>query len=189
MTRKTESTTHVMLDLETMGNGPDAAIVAIGAVAFDTHEQRIHDSYYSVVSLATSVREGGLIDASTVIWWMDQADEARHAITRGMAVDIIDALTNFTDWFDGLALDPETVPVWGNGAGFDNVILRRAYERAGHETPWSHWQDRCYRTAVKMMDPQRQLLSRSGTHHNALDDARTQAEHLLAMLQAQRAAA
>ncbi len=31
----TDKTFDIMLDLETMGTGPNAAIVAIGAVAFD----------------------------------------------------------------------------------------------------------------------------------------------------------
>jgi DNA polymerase III epsilon subunit-like protein len=36
-----ENEMDVMLDLETMGNGPDAAIVAIGAIEFDPAAERL----------------------------------------------------------------------------------------------------------------------------------------------------
>ena len=36
----------VMLDLETMGNGSNAAITAIGAVEFDTETNLIGDKFY-----------------------------------------------------------------------------------------------------------------------------------------------
>ena len=36
----------IMLDLETMGTGPNAAIVAIGAVAFDLQAGTIGDHWY-----------------------------------------------------------------------------------------------------------------------------------------------
>ena len=45
----------VMLDLETMGTGPDAAIVAIGAIAFDVHTRTIGPSFYIPVELRSSV--------------------------------------------------------------------------------------------------------------------------------------
>jgi exodeoxyribonuclease VIII len=46
--------------------------------------------------------------------------------------------------------------------------------------PWRHWNDRCYRT-VKSLYPDVKL-ERVGTHHNAVDDAESQARHLIAML-------
>ena len=58
--------TQVMLDLETMGKGPDAAIVAIGACTFDIAAGKIGTTYYNRVDLASAVSAGGVIDASTV---------------------------------------------------------------------------------------------------------------------------
>ena len=72
-----------------------------------------------------------------------------------------------------------SIGVWGNGASFDNVILSESYYRAAILRPWPFWKDRCYRT-IKTIYPDVELV-RSGTHHNALDDARTQAEHLIAI--------
>lgn len=102
----------VMLDLETMGNGPDAAIVAVGAIEFDATAGTLGRTFYRGVNLETSVRGGGKIDASTVMWWLRQNDEAR----KGICGDV--------------------------------------------------------------------KMERTGTHHNAIDDATTQARHALALLAA-----
>lgn len=160
----------VMIDLETMGNNPDAPIVSIGAVFFTL--QGVSDrTFYKAIDLESAMAEGGRPDASTIIWWLKQSDEARSAIASGTSVG--SALTALTHWFDlGGASG-----VWGNGATFDNVILRRAYERRKMQVPWPFWADRCYRT-VKNMCPHIEI-ARTGTHHNALDDAISQAEHLV----------
>jgi len=49
---------EVMLDLETMGQGPDAAIVAIGAVAFDPVTHWLGDPFYRLVDLESAVVTG-----------------------------------------------------------------------------------------------------------------------------------
>ena len=160
---------HIMIDLETMGNRPSAPIIAIGAVAFDT--EGVHDEFYEVVDLADSVAEGAVMDPSTVLWWMQQSDEARAEFGQeGKPLGF--ALGDFREWIGRHDVEG----VWGNGAAFDNVILSEAYRRMGSEAPWPFWKDRCYRT-VKSLSAIK--MQRSGTHHNALDDARDQARHLL----------
>lgn len=162
---------NVMLDLETMGTDPNAAIVAIGAVKFDT--DGIKDKFYRTVDLETSVKYGGAIDAETVMWWLNQGVDARNAIIN-QSVPVMEALTDFSNWLKSIGGE---VKVWGNGAAFDNVILSRAYTRAGLKTPWSHKNDRCYRT-IKASHPDVKVLP-YGIEHNALDDAIRQAIHLM----------
>lgn len=163
---------HVMIDLETMGNTPDAPIVAIGACRFDA----IHisgDCFYRKISLESAVESGAKMDASTVIWWMQQSEDARKEITSGKE-DLWTALCDFTAWIQ----DGDISGVWGNGAAFDNVILAQTYRRFGQPAPWPFWLDRCYRTVKSMSDVE---MDRVGTHHNALDDALSQAKHLMAI--------
>jgi exodeoxyribonuclease VIII len=172
---------HVMIDLETMGTRPNSPVVSIGAVAFQPWRQHkdgevqlggIVSKFYEVIDLAWSVRDGAVIEPETVIWWLGQGDKAREAITR-RGIEPKVALQRFSDW-----LGPwEPMGVWGNGASFDNVMLTEAYRRAGIKAPWPFWQDRCYRT-IKSLYPQVELV-RMGEHHNALDDAISQAMHLI----------
>lgn len=162
---------HIMIDLETMGTRPNAPIVSIGAVTFDA--DGIAREFYANVNLKASVAGGGVIDPDTVMWWMERDDDARAALMvsdMSLTYALDDLAKFFPVYVDG---------VWGNGASFDNVILSESYIRAGIARPWPFWKDKCYRT-VKGMYPD-VALERSGTHHNALDDARTQAEHLIAI--------
>lgn len=69
---------HLMIDLETMGNKPSAPIVSIGAVIFDPSTGEFGPDFYRVVSLKSSVDGGAVPDADTIMWWMQQSEEARH---------------------------------------------------------------------------------------------------------------
>jgi hypothetical protein len=159
----------VMIDLETMGNGPNAAIIAIGATEFDT--EGLGSEFYKVVELESSVRAGGVMDTSTVLWWMRQSDSARAEFNRpGEHIGVV--LAAFTAWL----INTDRC-IWGNGASFDNVILRSAYGRLGQQAPWKYWNDRCFRTE-KSLYPQVPYVKPAAAH-NALADAKAQALHLV----------
>ena len=113
-----------------------------------------------------------------MLWWMQQGDAARSAFSRG-GEKITIALQQFAGWMENRAKGDD-VRVWGNGAAFDNVILASAYRRSGTPTPWRFWNDRYYRT-IKAQYPAVKM-TRKGTHHNAVDDAESQARHLLDIL-------
>jgi len=169
---------NVMLDLETMGNSSNAAIIAIGAVEFDIENKSIGKKFYQVVDLESSVKIGGVIDASTVLWWMKQSEDSRKEFEK-KGCDIAFSLQSFSSWIKGVG-EKGSVDVWGNGAVFDNVILSNTYKRLGLDVPWEFWNDRCYRT-VKSLYPD-VWLERVGTYHNALHDAESQAIHLIKMI-------
>ena len=161
---------HIMVDLETMGTRPSAPIVAIGAVWFD--ESQIHQEFYTTINLQSAVIAGAEIDPSTVSWWLSQEKAAQEALCLDVGEGIrpaLEAFSNYCEWHD---LDG----VWGNGASFDNTILSESFIRSGVERPWPFWKDRCYRT-MKSTFPN-VTIDRIGVHHNALDDAKTQAAHL-----------
>lgn len=163
---------HIMLDLETMGNRSTAAIAAIGAVRFNPAQRQITSEFYMRVNLASSTDAGLTLDASTVLWWLKQSDDARKEITHPGAVSLECALIEFENWLHATEAAPI---IWGNGADFDNVILANAYRAAGFEQPWNHYDNRCYRT-LKSLKPELKI-QRTGTYHHALDDAKNQARH------------
>lgn len=166
----------VMIDLETMGQGADAAIVAIGAVEFDRETRETGEEFYLTVDLESAVRAGGVMDPSTVMWWMRQSDHARQALDG--KTNIAQALATFSGWLRGRA-DLGAIRIWGNGSDFDNVILANAYRRLLLPAPWKFFNNRCYRTWKN--EHLHTRLERSGTHHNALDDAVSQARHMLSV--------
>jgi hypothetical protein len=168
---------NIMLDLETMGRGPNAAITAVGAVYFDPETGKLGETFYRTVDLESSVKAGGVVDAATVLWWIRQSTAAQ-AMYATAGEHISTVLIQFAEFCE--RGDDASPNVWGNGASFDNVILRSAYDRAGIACPWEFWSDRCYRT-MRAMLPQVDA-ERSGTYHNALDDATTQARVLMAAM-------
>lgn len=164
---------HYMIDLETMGTAPGSAIVAIGAVAFDA--EKIHDTLYQTVSLESAMAWGLTVDPGTIMWWMQQSDAARAEILEPMSPDLFLTLDTMCEW---ILRAPESVSgVWGNGATFDNVLIRVAMEKTGVTPPWKFWQDKCYRT-VKGAHPEIDIV-KEGTAHKAIDDALSQAKHLM----------
>lgn len=180
--------THLMVDMETMGNGPDAPIVSIGAVFFDPSTGNTGAEFYQVVSLESSMSFGMKPDASTIQWWLKQSSEARSAILVDEAMELRESLELLADFIaENAANGSHAVQLWGNGCSFDNVILRRAY--ALTETPFAvpFWNDRDVRTMVELgksvgINP-RFDIPFEGNMHNALSDARHQVKYVSAIWQ------
>lgn len=181
--------THIMVDLETLSTRTNAAIIAIGAVKFDV-ERRVYDKFYRAVALPCDLRledllldvdddwDGFHVSADTVLWWTKQDKAARAVFTDPAAVPVQEALLMFANWATRNAA-AKTIKLWGNGAAFDNAILSTAYDLCRMIQPWMFYNDRCYRT-IKAQHPD-VPLARIGTYHNAVNDAESQAAHLLAM--------
>jgi hypothetical protein len=165
-----------MLDLETLATSPNAMVCAIGAVAFSREEDRLVGSFSRAIEVRTALGE---TDLKTITWWMQQSDEARKIFDPQVAVFTqSQALDDFAVWYK----DVQAQAIWGNGVTFDNVILRNCYIQHHKKIPWPFRHDRCYRT-IKNMFPNVEFI-RVGTHHNALDDATSQALHLMRIYKA-----
>ncbi len=176
---------HLMIDLETMGTNTNAPIVVIGAVFFDPQTGEIGPVFYIVISLTDAMNTGGVPDGGTIEWWLKQSSEARAAILTDH-VKLKDALSQFREFINEYS-DEKFVQVWGNGATFDNAILRTSYERLDIPCPWRYHNDRDVRTIVelgKTIDfDARTVIPFEGVRHNALDDARHQAKYVSAIWQ------
>lgn len=168
---------HLMIDLETMGKNPDAPIISIGAIFFDPQTGDMGPEFSKTIDLETA---GGVIDRDTIKWWLKQSREAQSAIMTD-EIPLDDALLQLREFIDENSGE-FFVQVWGNGANFDNTILRRSYERQGIPCPWRYYNDRDVRTIVelgKAIDfDARTAIPFEGERHNALDDARYQAKYV-----------
>jgi hypothetical protein len=161
----------IMLDLETFSTKSNAAIVSIGAVKFDS--TNVLDEFYINVDLSSSLESGSQIDGKCIQFWMEQNDCVRNALF-DKPKSLKDALVEFSVWAGDID------ELWGNGADFDNVILRNSYEQLGLVVPWDYHNNCCYRTACKLMlDEEFEMY---GEKHNALNDAKSQALHLMRIL-------
>lgn len=167
---------HVMLDLETLGNGSNAVIISIGAVEFIPATSQIGRKFEVLIDPQSCVDAGLKIDASTVMWWMEQDQAARDQFKRSKFL-LQEALKSFSGFLTNVGT---SVNVWGNGATFDNVILSNAYLAAKIERPWKYYNDMCFRTMRKMYPKVHQ--DQIGVAHRAVDDAEYQARLLMKIL-------
>ncbi|HII2665963.1 TPA: 3'-5' exoribonuclease domain-containing protein [Escherichia coli] len=173
---------HLSVDLETMGKNPDAPIISIGAIFFDPQTGDMGPEFSKTIDIDTA---GGVIDRDTIKWWLKQSREAQSAILTD-EIPLDDALLQLREFIDENS-GGFFVQVWGNGASFDNVILRRSYVRQEIPCPWRYHNDRDVRTIVelgKAIDfDARTAIPFEGERHNALDDARYQAKYVSAIWQ------
>lgn len=166
---------HVMIDIETLDTRPSAAILSIAAVRFDLDTGQLGPVFHKYVDIDSNLQCGRTVSGATILWWLSQPDEARNRIAGAQAEPLHNVLKDLSLFVE------EGDMVWGNGAGFDNVILEDAYRTVGLNAPWRFWSNMCYRTLKNMFKsaPKPQF---QGVAHDALDDAKFQAQHLAIIL-------
>lgn len=174
---------RLMVDLETGGTRPGCAVFSIGACFFSTSAPVWKGpTFYAIVG-RDSCKAAGLVEQEdTMTWWGKQKSEAADLLRQIAHVDAPSlgaSLLGLTEFITSVC-EPDQMQVWGNGADFDNPILAQAFHALGMERPWAPYGGRCYRT-LKGMRPGIKMV-RQGTHHNALDDAVSQAEHAVRLL-------
>lgn len=172
---------NIMCDLETLSSNMNAIIISIGLVYFDFCKKQLGEELYIEISLPALEEQlslGRTFSLETMSWWCQQSDGARKVWRKQEGIEklnnreAINALNNF--------FEEDNVCLWGNGATFDNVILRSYLNSFGENARWHYSKDMCYRT-MKNLFGNKAKFNRIGEHHNALDDAKSQAQHLLDM--------
>lgn len=172
---------HIMLDLETLANRPDAAVIQIAAVAFDPHTGETGAEFNRhVCDIA-----GRHVDAGTVAWWMCQsvapAMGAAMQATQGLLLRA--ALIDLANW---MRLAPKPAGVWSHGATYDLPILEHAFvTELQCKPPWGYRTPRDTRTIYALTSggvPPAHVPVDSAGKHDALADCRTQIRQLVAAL-------
>lgn len=162
-----------MIDLETLSITSNAVILSVGACAFDLDKKEIYSTFEVTLDIDQQLKNRD-INGSTILWWMDQSDEARSKITKTQKTNIILFLKNFSLWIKKNKIKY----VWGNGSHFDISILQNLYEQYNVEVPWKYNKVQDLRT-FKRFVANGKTIKRVGTAHSALDDAVSQAKYVL----------
>lgn len=164
----------VSFDLETLDTRFSAAILSIGMVLFDRETGEIGRKEYVEISFDSAIKCGS-VSGSTLAWWMQQSEKARAVFTKTegrqsipVALDRIASV---------IRSEMVGARVWGNGASFDITILEHAFLMGTHglAIPWHFVDIRDMRTTIDDAGIDLSKLPRIGTHHNAVDDAESQA--------------
>jgi DNA polymerase III epsilon subunit-like protein len=171
--------THVMVDLETLGTAPNAAIIQLGAVKFalegpEVVAQRVPgvvDNFFeATVAAQSAIFAGGSVDPDTVAWWRQRPEQTR-AVVESDAERLCVVLSRFAHWLG------DVEALWAHGASFDVPILESAFRSLGLSVPWRYTKVRDTRTlfwAAESLSNWKR--PRRETAHTALADAVAQAE-------------
>jgi hypothetical protein len=180
----------VSIDLETAGLGPAAPIIAIGAVRFSPNPSNqvlagppagVSNEFHVAVNLEGQAP----IDPSTFYWWLEQSRNTQQVALEGKGgISLGNALRALWQW-----LQADTTPI-GRNSNFtgelwirgdrDSVWLEEAHKREGIAVPYSFRKVRDQRTLVEFAESRGLYMPdrEGGVAHDALDDARYQAQCL-----------
>lgn len=164
-----------MLDLETLGAEPaGVAITSVGCVLF-TLDEMVDAGYWRLDPRWTP----GLRTKDTYEWWQKQDRAAYDEMMGGVFLpwDFCEGFTDFLSLYD-------VQYIWAYPTRFDLGHLRELYHKVGHVFPLQFRIERDMTTLVWMarrMDPDidgaiQAIRSRNKMKHNAMEDAKNQAE-------------
>lgn len=161
----------VMCDLETYGTSPGSIIRSIGAVTFDPwREDAREETFYANICHASCEAAGLTSDQSTVDWWANQSAQAKAHLEAPEPRPLADVVSDFHRWFRRNA----GRYCWAQGSNFDPVLWEAAARAVRVGVPWKYYHVRDTRTAYDLARLDPRTITRAGTHHSALDDARHQ---------------
>ena len=122
----------IMVDLETMAFGPNAGIIQIGAVAFDSVRGEFSPDVFEVgVDLHSALLAGGEVDAEVVQWWRNRGGLKFDQPPK----DIRSALVALSGW---LSKFPDKQRIWAQGPSFDIANLEGYARRLGLPVLWPY---------------------------------------------------
>jgi hypothetical protein len=158
---------HLMIDIEGLGTGPDAAILTIAAQSFDPFGTGYYDRhYYARITLES--QENRRIQDDTLAWWATQPEAQAEAFAEDNRVPLDQAL----DELYKLAWQHDYI--WAQGPTYDINILEHAYKSYNKTQPWQFYRIRDSRTVLSLW-PGRPVPP---TSHHALEDTRKQIDIL-----------
>jgi hypothetical protein len=154
---------HLMIDIEGLGTGPDAAILTIAAQSFDPFSTGHYERhYYARITLES--QETRRIQDDTLAWWATQPEAQAEAFAEEDRIPLDQAL----DELYRLAWQHDYI--WAQGPTYDINILEHAYKSYNKTQPWKFYRIRDSRTVLSLW-PERPVPP---TSHHALEDTRKQ---------------
>lgn len=138
---------HIMIDCETYGVRPGAAIRSIGAVVFDLEARKLDAVWYWNIEDSSCIDVGLAQDKATREYW-----ERQPAAVRGVFETNKRPIREVLNDVRNLCMDKPVKGIWALGSEFDFPILNDAYDRCRLPTPWKAPQIRDLRTVLDLFN-------------------------------------
>lgn len=167
----------LMIDLETLGTGPDTCVISIGACFFNEETGEIGPTYYMAFDIDSQLKAGRSVTGSTLKWWMGQSNAAK-VVFNEKAEDPKQVLELFAKWVLAQTTISKVKP-WGNGATFDISIIEDMFHMYNVKCPWLYYNVFDLRTFKRYVANNAKIDRAEGVAHNALSDAVNQAKYVI----------
>jgi exodeoxyribonuclease VIII len=159
----------LMIDIETLGSGPRSCIATLGAARFDIDTGNVLETFYRRIDIDDAMRYNVEMDAPTVLWWMEQSDEAREELLDEDRVSLADAVHDFEQFY---TINDR---LWAKSPQFDLVILKHSIRAVGGSVYWHFVNERDVRTLAGLFPDVAGLVAEPDVKHHALQDCYYQA--------------
>jgi len=173
-------TIDITIDFETCALCPTAAVMSVGAVAWNREAEDspfvfegISSSLFNYdkhVDLRSQFIDGFIFDKETAQWWAQRSDEAKKAVLEyddTPLAPIDNVVDNFCRWMREIKelVGAKQLILWSQGSDFDIAILRNICNKYGIEIPVSYKNIRDHRTFF--MEGAKMILDKAGAEFNA----------------------
>lgn len=150
----------ITFDLETCSTKVTAAIMQLGAVAWNRNAEN-SDNIFTLdngnikeecFNMGVDMRKefiAGLdFDPDTAQWWNSRDEAVKEEMLRPQTLPVDEVITQFTNWVKTLQtyIGAESVTLWSQGADFDLAILRHISSVFHVAMPVKYQNFRCART-------------------------------------------
>lgn len=161
---------HVMIDIETMADLHNSAIVSIGAVRFDLETGKIGEEIEIDVDLQSCLDYGLQVTGGTIKWWLTRNEHARSVIAYSAGISLPEALLKLSKFIN------KDDSVWSNGLRFDVAIVENAYRTCKIPVPWDHHKEMDVRTLVSFAPEIKNRVVKAFTEpaHTPVNDCKKQ---------------
>ena len=166
-----------MLDFETLGQSEDTVVISLGACFFDYEKGTIGDTFYMAFEIDDQLQKGRSITPDTLKWWFNQSSAAKKVFNE-KAKPTLEVLSTFVAWVQAHGSVSKISP-WGNGASFDISIIEHLFRQYKLKCPWLFYNVLDLRTFRKFIANNAKVDKSEGVNHNALDDAKNQAQFVI----------
>jgi hypothetical protein len=166
---------HYMIDIETLGQGPESMVLSIAAVKFD--QDKVIKSIELYPCLTEQHGQGQKIDIYTLMWW----EKNREILSNYLAT----ARKSLNFCYYQLAFflyeKGDQTQIWTKSPRFDLQILENLWKN--HPHLWDYRSQGDVRAAEFKLRQKQIPLVRPEQSHNSLSDCLAQVQNLQKFLQ------
>lgn len=160
-----------ILDFETLGLHPNTVVLTAGLTWFDPDKEYTIDQLLNQsieIPFDINSQKTRTIDGDTIKWWSLQNNDARAAaFNNGTTYDLKDGALLIKEFITQHNIEG----LIGNGAGFDNVILKNICNQVGIDYPIHYGMDLDLRTMKWISGMDKPDFPKELTPHKASHDS------------------